>query len=90
VQGLELILMSAGILVGVAYVATQMARNGASNHPLGRLLLGVIPAVIAVALILIDRLDVVPDDMEQPIWLVAVVLISLGLVLATSYRLARR
>jgi hypothetical protein len=90
VQGLELILMSAGILVGVAYVATQVARHAASDHPIGRLLLGVIPAAIAVALILIDRLDVVPDDLEQPIWLVAVVVVSVGLLLATSYRLARR
>ena len=89
-QGLELILLSAGILVGAAYVATQFARSGASDHPVGRLLLGVIPAAIAVALIVIDRLDVVPDDIEQPIWIVAVVLISLGLLLATTYRLAGR
>lgn len=89
-QGLELLLISVGVLVGVAYVATQFARSGASDHPVGRLLLGVIPALIAVGLIVIDRLDVVPDDIEQSIWIAAVVLISLGLILATSYRLARR
>jgi hypothetical protein len=86
VQGIELILLSVGVLVGVAYAA----RSGASDHPVGRLLLGVVPAVIAVALILIDRLDVVPDDLEQPISISAVVLISLGLLLVTTYRLARR
>jgi hypothetical protein len=86
VQGIELILLSVGVLVGVAYVA----RSGASEHPLGRLVLGVVPAVIAVALIVFDRLDVVPDDLEQPISISAVVLISLGLLVATSYRLARR
>jgi hypothetical protein len=53
-------------------------------------LLGVVPAVIAVGLVLIERLDVVPDDLEQPISISAVVLISLGLLLVTSYRLARR
>ena len=86
-QGIELILLSVGVLVGVAYVATQFARSGVSNHPIGRLL---VPAVIAVGLVLIERLDVVPDDLEQPISISAVVLISLGLLLITSYRLARR
>lgn len=85
-QGIELILLSVGVLVGVAYVA----RTGLSDHPVGRLLLGVVPAMIAVGLILIERLDVVPDDLEQPLSISAVVLISLGLLLATSYRLARR
>lgn len=89
-QGIELILLSVGVLVGVAYVATQFARSGVSEHPVGRLLLGVVPAVIAVGLVLIERLDVVPDDLEQPISISAVVLISLGLLLVTSYRLARR
>ena len=89
-QGIELILLSVGVLVGVAYVATQVARSGVSDHPVGRLLLGVVPAAIAVGLVLIERLDVVPDDLEQPISISAVVLISLGLLLVTSYRLARR
>ena len=89
-QGIELILLSVGVLVGVAYVATQFAGSGVPDHPVGRLLLGVVPAVIAVTLILIARLDVVPDDLEQPISISAVVLISLGLLLVTSYRLARR
>jgi hypothetical protein len=90
VQGIELILLAVGVLVGVAYVATQFARSGVPDHPVGRLLLGVVPAVIAVGLVLIERLDVVPDDLEQPISISAVVLISLGLLLVTSYRLARR
>lgn len=89
-QGIELLLLSVCVLVGVAYLATQFARGRVADHPLARLLLGVVPGVIAVSLIVFDRLDVVPDDLEQPISISAVVLISLGLLLVTSYRLARR
>ena len=89
-QDLELILLSAGILIAVAYVGAELIRRGAADHPLGRLALGVIPAVIAVTVILINRLDVIPDDLEQPLWIVAVVVISVGLIIGTSYRLARR
>ena len=89
-QSLELILLSAGILLAVAYVGAQFIRRGAAEHPVGRLMLGVVPALIAVAVILIDRLDIIPDDIEQPLWIVAVVLISIGLIVGTSFRLAGR
>ena len=89
-QDLELILLSVGILIAVAYVGAELIRRGAADHPIGRLALGVVPAVIAVTVILIHRLDVIPDDIEQPLWIVAVVLISVGLIIGTSYRLARR
>ena len=89
-QDLELILLSAGILIAVAYVGAELIRRGAADPPVGRLALGVVPAGIAVTVILIHRLDVIPDDIEQPLWIVAVVLISVGLIIGTSYRLARR
>ena len=89
-QDLELILLSVGILIAVAYVGAELIRRGAADHPIGRLVLGVVPAVIAVTVILINRLDVIPDDIEQPLWIVAVVLISVALIIGTSYRLARR
>jgi hypothetical protein len=89
VQGLELILLSVGILVAVAFVATQLARRP-MDHPFGRVLLGLIPAVIAIALIVIDRLDVVPDDVEGQVWIVAIALVTGLLILGTTYRLARR
>jgi hypothetical protein len=89
VQDLELILLSIGVLLVVAYVGAQFIRRGAADNPVGRLLLGVIPAVIAVTVILINRLDLIPDDIEQPLWIAAVVLISVGLIVGTSYRLAR-
>jgi hypothetical protein len=88
VQGLELILLSVGILLAVAVMATQVARRP-TDHPLGRVLLGLVPAVIAVVLIVIDRLDVVPDDIEGPVWIVGIVLVSGLLILGTTYRLAR-
>jgi hypothetical protein len=89
VQALELILIAAGILVAVAHIVTQYVDRGAADHPVSRLLLGVVPAVIGVVLVLIERLDLVPDNLERPLWVVAVVLISSALVLGTSYRLAR-
>lgn len=89
-QGLELILLSVVVLVAVAYVATEVARRGTADHPVGRLLLGIVPAVIAVAVIVISRTDVVPDDIEQPLWILAVVLVTVALIVGTSYRLARR
>jgi hypothetical protein len=90
VQALELILIATGILVAVAHIVTQYLNRSAAEHPIGRLLLGVIPAIIGVILVLIERLDLIPDDLERPMWVVAVVLISGALVLGTSYRLARR
>jgi drug/metabolite transporter (DMT)-like permease len=88
-QEIELLLLSAGILVAVAYIATQVVRRP-TDHPIGRVLLGLVPAVIAVALILFARLDVVPDDVEQPAWIVAIVLVSGILIVGTTWRLSRR
>ena len=89
-QGIELILIAAGILVAVAHIASQYADREASNHPLARVLLGVVPAAIGVALVVIDRMDVIPDNLERPLWVLVVVVISGALVLGMSYRLARR
>ena len=88
-QGLELLLISTGILVAVAHIVSQYLDRGTADHPMSRLLLGVIPAVIGVMLVAIAQMDVVPDDLERPLWVIAVVLISGTLVLGTSYRLAR-
>jgi hypothetical protein len=89
VQGLELILMSTGVLVAVAQLVSQYRDRGVAAHPVYRLLLGLVPAVIGVTLVLVNRLDLVPDNLERPLWVIAVVLISGALVLGTSYRLAR-
>jgi hypothetical protein len=48
-----------------------------------------VPAVIAVALILFSRVDVVPDDAEQSLWIVAIVLVSGLLIAGTTWRVSR-
>lgn len=88
-QGLELILLSTGILVAVAHIATQYLDRSSTRHPVWRLLIGIVPAAMGVTLALIDKLDLVPDGLERPLWIVLVVVISAALVLGTSYRLAR-
>ena len=89
-QEFELILISAGVLVSAAYIVAQARSHGTTDHIAVRLMLGVIPAVIAVSVVLIDRYDVVPDDIEQPLWLAAMVIVSVSLLIGTGYRLARR
>jgi uncharacterized membrane protein YccC len=90
VQDLELVLIGAGIIMSAAYIVTQARSRGTTDHIAVRLMLGLVPAVIAVAVVLISRFDVVPDDAEQPLWLVAAVLVSIALIIGTGYRLARR
>ncbi len=89
-QYIELLLLAVAVLVAVAFLVSQLAHRGSADHPLGRLLLGLVPAVVAVLVILINRMDLVPDDLEQPMWIVAIVLITGALIVGTSYRLARR
>jgi uncharacterized membrane protein YccC len=89
VQDLELILITAGVIVSAAYIVTQARSRATTDHIAVRLLLGVIPAVMAVSVVLINRFDVVPDDAEQPMWLIAIVLVSAALIIGTGYRLAR-
>jgi hypothetical protein len=89
VQGLELFLITTGIFVAVAHIATQLLDRPSTAHPVWRLLIGIVPAAIGVTLVLIDRLDLIPDQLERPLWVVVVIVISGALVLGTSYRLAR-
>ncbi len=89
-QSVELVLLATLVLVTVAYFAAQFARRGSADHPLGRLLLGLIPASIAVMLVITFRLDVVPDELEQPLWIATIVVVTGVLIVGTSYRLARR
>lgn len=90
VQEFELILVAAGVILSAAYIVAQARSRGTTDHIGVRLMLGLIPAVIAVSVVLISRYDVVPDDAENPLWLVGVVLVSTALIIGTGYRLARR
>jgi uncharacterized membrane protein YccC len=90
VQEVELILVAAGVILSAAYIVAQARSRGTTDHISVRLILGIIPAVVAVSVVLIDRFDVVPDDAENSLWLVAVVLVTGALIVGTGYRLARR
>lgn len=89
-QEIELILVAAGLIVSAAYIVAQARSRGTTDHIAVRLLLGLIPAVVAVSIVLINRFDMVPDDLEQNLWLLSVVVVSGLLILGTGYRLARR
>lgn len=89
-QEVELILVAAGVILSAAYIVAQARSRGTTDHISVRLILGIIPAVVAVSVVLIDRFDVVPDDAENSLWLVAVVLVTGALIVGTGYRLARR
>lgn len=89
-QGLELLLVSAGIFVAVAHIAAQYLRRADFRHPMLRIALGIVPGVVAVTLVLINRHDIVPDDLEGPIWIILVVAVSAAAIIGTSYRLVRR
>ena len=89
VQEIELILVASGLIISAAYIVAQARRHGSTDHVVVRIALGLIPAVIAVAVVVINRFDMVPDDAEQNLWLVSVVVVSALLIVGTGYRLAR-
>jgi hypothetical protein len=90
VQALELILLGSGVIVALAYVATPFLRRSDVSRPAVRLLLGIVPGVIGVFIVLTDRLDILPDDLEGPLWAVTIITISAAAIVGTSYRLVRR
>jgi hypothetical protein len=90
VQDLELMLVAAGMILSAAYIVAQARSRGTTDHVSVRLMLGLVPAAIAVAVVLVNRFDVVPDDAEQNLWLLSIVVVSAVLIIGTGYRLARR
>jgi hypothetical protein len=90
VQALELILLGSGVIVALAYVATPFLGRSDVSRPAVRLLLGIVPGVIGVFIVLTDRLDILPDDLEGPVWAVTIITISAAAIVGTSYRLVRR
>lgn len=89
-QDVELMLVAAGVILSAAYLVTQARSRGTSDHIAVRLLLGLIPAVVAVTIVMINRFDIVPDEAESTLWLITVVLVSAVLIVGTGYRLAGR
>ena len=90
VQEIELILVAAGVILSAAYLVAQARSRGRTDHIVVRLLLGLIPAAVAVTVVLINRFDMVPDDLEQNRWVVSVGVVSAVLIIGTGDRLARR
>jgi hypothetical protein len=90
VQAIELILLGSGVIVALAYVATPFLGRSDVSRPAVRLLLGIVPGVIGVFIVLTDRLDILPDDLEGPVWAVTIITISAAAIVGTSYRLVRR
>lgn len=90
IQGIELVLVGTGVIVVLAYLVTQHLRTARIDNAPTRIALGIVPGVIGVALALTSRLDLVPDEIEGPLWVVLVVAVSAVAIVGTSYRLVRR
>lgn len=85
-----MILVATGILVAVAWVTVQHVQRADLEDPVPRLLLGIVPGVIGVLFVVVGRLDIVPDDLEGPLWIIGAAMITAIAILGTSYRVARR
>lgn len=88
-QALQLVLIAAGILVASAVLATQ-SRRPTDDRRLPRLMLGIVPGIIGAIIILVPRVDLLPDETENDAWIAAAILITAVAAAGTVYRLARR
>ncbi|MEX1171244.1 MAG: hypothetical protein WEG56_01410 [Chloroflexota bacterium] len=89
-QAVQLLLISVGLLLAVAIVAARLDALELVEHRGPKVLLGIVPGVIGAVLILVERLDVIPDEAEGDLWAMAMIAISTVAILGTSVRLARR
>ena len=91
-QGIELLLLSVGILVAVAYFATTVARRRRPDHPLAAPAVGPGPGghrgTHSIVFNAARRRPRRPR--AGGLGSSAVVVITVGLILGTSYRFARR
>ncbi|CAN5492119.1 hypothetical protein BH20CHL7_BH20CHL7_15040 [soil metagenome] len=89
-QAVQLLLISAGLLLAVAIVAARFHALELVEHRGRKVLLGIVPGVIGAIMILVGRLDVIPDEIESDLLAMAMIAISAVAILGTSVRLARR
>ncbi len=89
-QALELVLIASGVLVAAAVLAARVRGIGTFERRWSRALLGIIPGAIGAVIILVTRLDFVPDDLEGPAWTISLVIVSVIAAAITTYRLAAR
>jgi hypothetical protein len=91
VQSIELVLLVAGAVVGVALLAAWLRRRAPHDARLWMtVLLGVVAGIVGIALVVVPDIDTVPDDTESVLLVVVVVGVSLALAAGTVYRLTHR
>lgn len=88
-QAIELLIIAGSAIAVVALLAVRH-RNGAndiSRWP--RILMGIVPGLIGVALVVIPQADMIPDEAEGAAWMAVAIVVSAFAILGTFYRLAR-
>lgn len=88
-QALELILIAGSVIALVAYFAVRQRHVTDDDSRWPRILLGIVPGVIGVALVIVPQADIVPDDAEGAIWMALAIALSAVAIIGTVYRLAR-
>lgn len=89
-QTFELLPVALVLLAVTAYLVVQMLSPERRENVGVRFALGLIPGIVGVAIVLVSGFDVIPDDAENNLGLISVIVVSALLVLGTGYRLARR
>jgi FtsH-binding integral membrane protein len=89
-QTFELLPVALVLLACTAYLVVQTLSPERREHAGVRFALGLIPWIVGVAIVLISGFDIIPDDAENNLALISVIVVSALLVLGTGYRLARR
>ena len=89
-QTFELLPVALILLAVTAYLAVQMLSPERRETVGVRFALGLIPGIVGVAIVLVSGFDLIPDDAENNLALISVIVVSALLVLGTGYRLARR
>lgn len=88
VQRIELFALAGIVLSGLAVVAARRFHAPSRSTRL-QLALGLVPGVLGTFLVLVSRVDLVPDELEAAAIPVLVVLITVGAVMVTIYRFRR-
>lgn len=89
-QTFELLPVALVLLAITAFLVVQMLSPERRESTGVRFALGLIPGIVGVAIVLVSGFDIIPDDAENNLALISVIVVSALLVLGTGYRLARR
>lgn len=90
-QGIQLvILLTAATLGAAAFSAWYRHRGEEEPRPWTRALLGVMAGLIGLVLVLVPSMDLVVDDTEITLRILAVGAVTVALVAGSIYRLTHR